>query len=163
MPERRVGDPATAYRFQVITRNNTISVGFTRISGLRDESEVIEYREGSDYPIKTKIPGLRTFPAVTMTRGVTSTALGLKTWRDEVIVCKVDFRAEVVITVRNCDNTPARQIVLERAWPNALEIGDLDAGSSEVAVETKELQHQGRTTTSIFDLPGSDAQEITGR
>ncbi|HUU60630.1 MAG TPA: phage tail protein [Phycisphaerae bacterium] len=162
MPESRVGDPATAYRFQVTARANSISVGFTRIAGLRDETEVIEYREGSDYPIKTKIPGLRTFPVVTMTRGITATSLGLKQWRDDVIKC-VDFRSEVVVTVRNCDESPARRIVFERAWPNALEIGDLDAGSSEVAVETMELQHQGRTTVSIFDVGGTDAQKITGR
>jgi len=47
------------------------SIGFTEVSGLSMEHEVIEYREGSSPDFSaTKMPGLRKFGNITLKRGI---------------------------------------------------------------------------------------------
>lgn len=145
MPEARVLDPAVAFRFEVFARN--ANLGFSKVSGLREESEVIEYREGTDPIQHRKIPGLRTFPNLVLERGV-GPGQELVAWRDDVIACR-EFRSQVQVKVKNCDGTDARLYSFERAWPVALEFTDLDAGASEVQIEMMELAHEGRVDISI--------------
>lgn len=145
MAEARVLDPAVAFRFEVQARG--ANLGFSKVSGLREESEVIEYREGTD-PIQVrKIPGLRTFPALVFERGI-GPGRELIAWRDDVIGCR-EFRETVTVTIKNCDGTTARVLTFEKAWPSALEMSDLDASASEVAIEMLELAHEGRIGISI--------------
>lgn len=146
MAEARVLDPAVAFRFEVQARG--ANLGFSKVSGLREESEVIEYREGTD-PIQVrKIPGLRTFPALVFERGI-GPGRELIAWRDAVIACIDPFRETVTVTIKNCDGETARVLTFERAWPSALEMSDLDASASEVAIEMLELSHEGRVGISI--------------
>ena len=145
MPEARILDPAVAFRFEVQARG--ANLGFSKVSGLREESEIIEYREGTDAIQHRKIPGLRTFPNLVLERGV-GPGQELIIWRDDVIRC-VDFRAQVSVLVKNCDGTPARAYQFEKAWPVALEFTDLDAGASEVQIEMMEIAHEGRVGISI--------------
>lgn len=152
MAEARLRDPATGFRFEVRIASRQASVGFTKVSGLRDESEVIDYREGTDFLVKRKIPGLRTFPALVMERGNTATRDDLVSWRDEAIACREPFRDTVDIEIKNCDGGSARIVTVQRAWPSALELSDLDALASEVNIELMELQHEGQQTRSIFSL-----------
>ena len=167
MPESRVHDPAVAFRFQVIARQGTIEAGFSKVSGLRDESEVIEYREGSDDLVKTKIPGIRTFPALVLERGMMTDAEGLIQWRRDAILCLRDpsgqgaFRSDTKISVHNCDGASARVAIFQNAWPNALQLSDLDAGSSEVNIESVELAHEGRVRDTIFARGGAETLKQT--
>jgi phage tail-like protein len=148
MAEAKVHDPAVAFRFEVQARG--ANLGFSKVSGLRDESDVIEYREGTDPIVHRKIPGLRNFPALVFERGMTAQGLELTQWRDDVIACADGFRATATVLIKNCDGTPARTVSFEQAWPNSLELSDLDAGASEVNIETMELAHEGRVDSSIF-------------
>lgn len=150
MPEARVLDPAVAFRFEVNARD--ANMGFSKVSGLREESEVIEYREGTDAIQHRKLPGLRTFPNLVLERGV-GPGFVLVQWRDDVIRCQ-NFRTQVQVVVKNCDGTPSRAYTFEKAWPVALEFSDLDAGASEVQIETVELAHEGRVGISIA-TPGN--------
>lgn len=142
MAEAKVHDPAVAFRFEVQARE--ANLGFSKVSGLREENEVIDYREGTDPTVIRKIPGLRTFPSLVFERGMTAQGLALVQWREDVIACKDGFRATATVLIKNCDGTPARTITFEQAWPNALELSDLDAAASEVSIETLELAHEGR-------------------
>lgn len=150
MAEARLRDPATAFRFLVTVGGRQTDAGFSKVSGLRDESEVIDYREGTDSLVKRKLPGLRTFPALVMERGLSSGLDDLVAWRNEAIACVVPFRSTVDIQIRNCDESIARVVTVQRAWPSALELSDLDALASEVNIELMELQHEGIQDRSIF-------------
>jgi phage tail-like protein len=150
MAEARLRDPATAYRFQVTIGGRETDAGFSKVSGLRDESEVIDYREGTDEIVKRKIPGLRTFPALVMERGTSAGLDDLVAWRNEAIQCVEGFRTTVTIEIRNCDGERAREVIVSRAWPSALELSDLDALASEVNIEMMELQHEGVIQTAII-------------
>ena len=154
MPESRVHDPAVGFRFQVLARQGDVAAGFSKVSGLRDESEVVEYREGTDPLVKRKLPGIRTFPALVMERGMMTDAEGLIRWRKAAILC-VDFRSDVSVTVYNCDQEPAREAKFQLSWPNALQLGDLDGGSSEVNIESVEIVHEGRVFDTLFQRGGT--------
>jgi len=154
MAETRVHDPATNFRFHIRVTGRDISAGFSKVTGLRDESESIEYREGTDPPVKRQIPGLRTFPAVTFERGLMVDATRLSEWREDAIACRPGFRSIATVTVHNCDGVAAREVVFEQAWPNGLQLADLEGGASEVNIETLELKHEGRPFTSIFQRGG---------
>jgi phage tail-like protein len=151
MAEAKVHDPAVAFQFEVQARG--ANVGFSKVSGLREENEVIEYREGTDPTTVRKIPGLRSYPALVFERGMTAQGTELLAWREDVIACGEGFRATVNILIKNCDGSPARTVTFEQAWPNALELSDLDASASEVSIETMELMHEGRVSSSIFVKP----------
>lgn len=150
MAEARLRDPATGYRFEVTIGGRETDIGFSKVSGLRDESEVIDYREGADEIVKRKIPGLRTFPALVMERGTSAGLDDLVAWRNDVIQCVEGFRETVTIQINNCDGARAREVIVSRAWPNALELSDLDALASEVNIELMELQHEGVIQTAII-------------
>lgn len=162
MAETRVHDPAVGFRFQVSARNNTVSAGFSKVSGLRDESEVVEYREGTDPLVKRKIPGIRTFPALVMERGMTLAAEGLIDWRRDAIRCERGFRSNVKVTVHNCDQEPARQVNFQLAWPNALQLADLDGGASEVNIESVEIAHEGVFSDTLFSRGGDTLKVAQG-
>lgn len=155
MPESRVHDPALSFRFQVTARGGDVAAGFSKVSGLRDESEVVEYREGTDPLVKRKIPGIRTFPALVMERGLMTDALGLIDWRRDAILCAPGFRSNVTVTVYNCDQEPARTAEFQLAWPNALQMNDLDGGASEVNIESVEIAHEGKVSDTIFERGGT--------
>ena len=156
MAESRVHDPAVGFRFQVSARRNAVAAGFSKVSGLRDESEVAEYREGTDPLVKRKIPGIRTFPALVMERGMSLGAESLIEWRRDAIKCKDGFRSDVAVTVHNCDKEPARTVKFQLAWPTVLALADLDGGASEVNIETVEIVHEGRFDDTLF-VNGGDA------
>ena len=65
-----IGDyPLPKYHFQV-ERGDGFRIGFTEVSGLDFETEVIEYREGNYKKYnKTKQPGLTKYSNVTLKRG----------------------------------------------------------------------------------------------
>lgn len=154
MPDSRVHDPAVSFRFQVIARSGGVAAGFSKVSGLRDESEVIEYREGTDPLVKRKTPGIRTFPALVMERGMITDGLGLIEWRRDAIKCVEGFKSPVKVTVYNCDQEPARQVDFQRGWPNALQLADLDGGASEVNIESVEIVHEGVLSDTLFSRGG---------
>jgi len=147
----KVHDPAVTFRFELQAGSRLVNAGFSKIGGLKEESDVIEYREGSDPTVLRKIPGLRKYDVLTCERGLTAQGKELVGWRTDVIDCVEPFRSDVDVTVKNCDGEVARTIKFQSAWPSSLEISDLDAKTSEVAIETMALAHEGKHDASIFD------------
>ena len=138
--------PAVAFRFDVTFGG--LSAGFSKVSGLREESDVIEYREGTDDTKHRKFPGLRTFPNIVCERGLGASSILVKL-RKTVLECKMK-RDSMVIKVMSCTGNTMRTITAEAAWIVALEIGDLDANSSEVAIEIAEFAHEGVYKNVMF-------------
>ena len=62
-----------SFRFQVTiydASGNAVSIGLSKISGLKDSSEVIEYREGNEPAVKHKQPGLSSADNLTLERAI---------------------------------------------------------------------------------------------
>jgi len=153
MADVRLSDPATNFRFQVdciFTR-----AGFSKISGIKEESDVIEYREGTDSAYLQKFPGMRKYPEMTFERGMTREARGLLDWRKWVIKEIVGYKVQTQVVVNTAPGVVVRRVTLPSSWPSALEMSDLDAKASEIAIESMTLQHEGlpdaANSPSIFD------------
>lgn len=151
-------DPLRGFKF-VVTIGNNIKLGFQKVSGLKESSEVVEYREGWMHVHKRKMPGLTVYEPVGLTRGVTRSTFILE-WRAQVARWGegnwydgepagpdgTGFRRTVKIELFDKgtnESTPAKIWTLQEAWPSELSVSDLNAEGSEILIETLVLQHEG--------------------
>lgn len=118
-------------------------IGFTEVSGLDVETEVIEYREGvnPEYS-KTKIPGMQKFANVTLKRGVMQADNDFYTWWNTVALNTVE-RRDVTVSLLNEAHEPVMVWKVKNAWPAKIASTDLKADGNEIAIETVELAHDG--------------------
>jgi phage tail-like protein len=124
-------------------------LGFTEVSGLDFETEVIEYREGNSRTYnKSKQPGLTKFSNVVLKRGV---FLGdfefFELWRKTIFFQEgaAKFRRDVAIRLLDEEHKPIITWILSKAWPCKVEYAPLKADANEVLIETMELVHEGLT------------------
>ena len=133
-------DPYRNFRFRVEIEGLT-STGFAEVSGLSATAEVIEYREGADVTSTRKLPGLITYPNVTLKRGIT-TSRELFDWWTTVVKGSVQ-RRNVVIILLDDDRKEVLRWILREAWVAKYEVGELNAEGTDVAIESIELAHEG--------------------
>jgi phage tail-like protein len=124
-----------------------IRMGFTEVSGLDFETEVIEYREGN-LPTynKTKQPGLTKFTDVTLKRGIVLDNLEYyEQWVKTAMFQekKESYRRTVTIKLLNEEHKAIITWTLSKAWPSKIQSTDLKADANEVAIETMTLVHEG--------------------
>lgn len=122
-------------------------VGFTEVTGLDFETQVIEYREGSNPAYhKTKQPGLTKYSDITLKRG---TFLGdfeyFQQWKKTFMFQegKETYRRDVHIKLLDEEHKPIITWSLAKAWPSKIQSTDLKADGNEVAIETLTLVHEG--------------------
>jgi phage tail-like protein len=118
-------------------------IGFTEISGLDVETEVIEYRDGAspEYS-KQKIPGMQKFANITMKRGVFASDNDYYNWWNTVSLNTVE-RRDVTVTLMNEEHEPVMVWKIKNAWPTKIASTDLKADGNEIAIESIELTHDG--------------------
>jgi phage tail-like protein len=162
MPGSKRHDPFRGFKFMVSVQG-IAKAGFQKVSGLKESTEVTPYREGTDAVTPRKLPGLTEYDNVTLEHGL-SKDNSFREWRDQIIklgkedgggeeaprpsgVTPDDFRRSVTITMFDKAGNEVKEWELREAWPASLEIGDLDAMSSDVVIETLELTHEGMKQT----------------
>jgi len=141
--------PLPKFHFQV--NWGKARLGFTEVTGLDFETEVIEYREGNSVNYaKLQQPGLRKFSHVTLKRG---TFLGdfdfYELWKQTYFFQEVKgkFRTNVTIQLMDEQHNPVITWAMANAWPTKIQSSDLKADGNEVAIESMELVHEGLTIT----------------
>jgi phage tail-like protein len=118
-------------------------IGFSEVSGLDVESEVIEYRDGaSPEYIKTKMPGMQKFSNITMKRGTFQGDNDFFNWWNTVALNTIE-RRDVTVSLLNESHEPVVVWKIKNAWPVKVQSTDLKADGNEVAIETIELAHEG--------------------
>jgi phage tail-like protein len=139
--------PLPKFSFQVSW--GKARMGFTEVSGLDFETEVIEYREGTSLKYnKSKQPGLTKYSNVTLKRG---TFLGdfdyYEWWKQTYYFQEVNakYRTNVLIQLMDEQHNPIISWSLANAWPTKIQSTDLKADANEVAIESMELVHEGLT------------------
>jgi phage tail-like protein len=134
-------DPYKNFRFVVDIDGNRAG-GFTRVSGLAAEAEMIEYRQGADGLTSTrKLPGRVEYSNVTLRRGLTADRF-LWDWWKTIVTGSVQRRTVGIILLDDDGNEVLRWF-LNEAWIAKIEVSDLDAEGNEVAIESIELAHEG--------------------
>lgn len=122
---------------------NGANIGFTEISGLDVETEVIEYRDGaSPEYIKTKMPGMQKFGNITMKRGTFQGDNEFFDWWNTVALNTIE-RRDLTISLLNENHEPVVVWKVKNAWPSKVAPTDLKSDGNEVAIESIEMAHEG--------------------
>jgi phage tail-like protein len=117
--------PITASRFGISVDGVQLAV-FSELQGISSgiDAEDVEYvsRDGT---VTVKLPGKRTPPTVTLTRGLTQ-SFELSAWHELVILGDVAAaRKNVTLTMFNVLGEPVARWHLENAWPAKFELDGL--------------------------------------
>lgn len=157
------GYPVPKFRFTVSWTNpglsNSDTIGFTEVSGLDYQIDIIEYRTGIDVGLsKVKLPGMRKFSNVTLKKGVVQ---GMKEsnndfykWLDGSgsgtpvqgsVRSRKDYRKTITITLLDEESNPVAAWTLMAAFPVKVAFTDMKADANEVGIDTLELAHEGLT------------------
>ena len=141
--------PIPKFHFQV-EWGNDFRIGFTEVTGLSFETEVIKYREGSSKNYSTTFqPGMHKLTNVVMKRGTFEGDYDYyKEWRKTYYFQEGNktgslFRRTVTIKLLNEKHEAIITWKLLNAWPAKVQSSDLKADANEVAIETMELVHEG--------------------
>ena len=137
---RRAIDPFASFNFKLEIEGITVA-GFSEVTGLNQESNVIDYREGQEPITPRKLPGLNKFGNITLKRGI-SPDLSVYNWRKTVTDGDIE-RRNASIVLHNEKHEEVVRWNLVNAWPSKYVGPDLKANANEVAIESIELTHEG--------------------
>jgi phage tail-like protein len=141
MPDGKRNDPYGQFNF-LIEIDGVVKGGFSEASGLTTDTNIIEYREGAEQQgTPRKLPGLMKYNNIVLKRGWTKDK-SLWEWRKKVIDGKTQRNSGSIVLLDEARNEALRWNFRE-GWPSKWEGPALNAKTSEVAVETLEIAHEG--------------------
>jgi phage tail-like protein len=135
--------PLPKFHFQVKWDADVMS--FQEVSGLNDESQVIEYRHGDSPAFSAiKMPGIKKSGNITMKKGVFKSDNKFWDWFNQI---KMNTIKRIPITISLLDEagSPTMVWTLANAFPTKITGTDLKSTGNEVAVESIEIAHEGLT------------------
>ncbi len=133
-------DPLASFNF-IITVDG-MRAGFSEVGGLATETDIIEYREGSEDITVRKIPGKRKYTNISLKRGYTPDGKDLFAWRKTVMDGKA-VRKGGTITLLNEGRQPALTWEFFEGWPSKWAGPALNAKNNEIAIEEMEICVEG--------------------
>ncbi|MCD6066913.1 MAG: phage tail protein [Bacteroidetes bacterium] len=135
--------PMPSFHFSVDLGGTIINC--SEVSGLDIELDVIEYRDGNSQTFsKQKMSGLRKSSDVTVKKGLFKDDKQYYTWFNAVQM-HVPERKDVTISLLDEAHAPVMTWKLLNAWPKKISSPSMKSDSSEVAIETIEIAHEGCT------------------
>lgn len=135
--------PMPSFHFSVDLGGTIINC--SEVSGLDIELDVIEYRDGNSQTFsKQKMSGLRKSSDVTVKKGLFKDDKQYYTWFNAVQM-NVPERKDVTISLLDEAHAPVMTWKLLNAWPKKISSPSMKSDSSEVAIETIEIAHEGCT------------------
>jgi len=137
------------HRFTVDFGGTTL--GFQEVTGMSQETEVIKYEHGAmiDGTAPMVSPGKTKYgEAITLKRGYFKGDTEIQDWL-QAIRTDATQRRTVIITLLDEQQNPVMTWVLRNAWPSKIDSVSLNAGSSEAAIESITLQHEGYDFTIL--------------
>ena len=131
--------PMPKFRFEVDFGPSLKNIAFQEVSGLDNESQVIEYRHGNAPTFSTvKMPGLKTVGNVTMKKGVFPDRELFLKWEAEIKMNTIQRRT-VLIKLLDESGKPMMQWQLVNAWPTKIVRSALKPEGNENTIESIEL------------------------
>lgn len=133
-----MANPLLQYNFLLeIDGTSDAVAGFTEVSGITMETDIVEYREGADTATVRKLPGLRKYGNITLKRGYTNNT-ELWDWRKSVIDGATERKSGVIILLNEA-REPALRWEFSEAWVSKYEGPALNATANEAAIESIEI------------------------
>ncbi|MEL7001727.1 MAG: phage tail protein [Bacteroidota bacterium] len=125
-----------------------MTASFQEVSGLDTETDVVEYRHGDSPDFTTiKMPGLKKSSDVTLKKGIFTTDIKFFSWFNEIKLNTIE-RKTVTIMLLNESGDAEIVWTLTNAFPKQVQGTDLNSTSSDAAVETLVLAHEGLAVTT---------------
>ena len=119
------------------------SIGFTEVSGLSIEVDLINYRLGSSPEYSnTKMPGQIKHNNIVLKRGITIGDNEFYQWLNTISLNKIE-RRDITISLLNEEHVPVVVWKVKNAFPVKIDWSDLKANANEPAIETMEIAHEG--------------------
>ncbi len=120
--------------------------GFSEASGFDASIDVMEYREGDMIQTPMKLPGLKKYGNITLKQGVADSMV-MYEWMIAGVEGEVE-RKTITITILDETETATASWQVINAWPAKYTAPDFNALSSEIAIESIEIAHEGMTRVS---------------
>jgi phage tail-like protein len=121
------------------------NVGFSEASGLTQEVQLIEYRDGNSPDYSTiKMPGLHKYNNITLKRGIAKGDNDFFKWLNTVKLNTIE-RRNLTISLLNEEHEAVMVWKAVNAFPVKVEGPGLKASGNEVAIESIEIAHEGLT------------------
>lgn len=118
-------------------------LGFSEVSGLTMETQVIEYRDGlSKQYGPMKMSGIPKVSNITLKRGIIPKNNSFFKWINSTALNKPQ-RQTLTINLLNESHEPVVTWTVDKAWPVKVEGPSLKATGNEVAIESIEIAHEG--------------------
>jgi len=137
--------PLARFQFRVVYDN--MEFIFQEVTGLSNETQVIEYRHNNSKVFDTiKMPGIQKLGNVTLKKGIFKGDDDL--WKNFNAIKNTTKKTTVVISLLDESNAVAMSWNLTNAFPTKITATDMKADSNEVAIETMEIAHEGLTISS---------------
>lgn len=156
MPPGDRHDPILAFNFAVEI-SGIIMAAFSEASGLQAEIEVQEYREGGVNAYIHKRAGPARYPSnLILKKGITDNK-ELWSWYCNVLQGTIQ-RKSLDVVLMDSSGTEQRRWTFQNAYPVKWAGPDFKAQSSEVAIESMELAHEGL----VFGNSAAPAQAAGG-
>ncbi|MBS1516756.1 MAG: phage tail protein [Bacteroidetes bacterium] len=136
-----------SYHFQVDWGGSR--TGFTEVSGLDINIDVINYREGVN-PSETssKIPGLISYSNIVLKRPIRRNDNEFFEWINTKKLGTVE-RRDITIKLLNEDHSPVVVWKVKNSFPVKYSGPVLEANTSEIAMEILELAHEGLSVETV--------------
>jgi len=141
--------PIAKFHFRVTIGGEQIS--FKEVSGLDQETQVIEYRHGdSEVFSNIKRAGLMKFSNITLKKGVFRTDDRILEMFNKIYekdyYDKADTRKDLLVELLDEAGETVMSWNIIRAFPIKMTGTDLKSDGNEVAIESIEFAHEGITT-----------------
>ncbi|WP_143306497.1 phage tail protein [Chitinophaga vietnamensis] len=122
------------------------NIGFSEVSGLSQELQSIDYRDGlmSGTTLPLKRPGLKKAGNITLKRGYTETNNDFYKWLNNNGNPNVE-RRDLVISLLNDEGAPVFIWTVTQAWPVKIDGPGLKASGNDIAIESIDIAHEGIT------------------
>lgn len=141
--------PLVRFSFKVTWDNTEII--FQEVTGLTAETQVIEYRGGSNPIYSTvKMPGIPKYNNVTFKKGTfveDTTIWTLYAGNNTGIKMNTIKRATVIVSLLDETQTIVMSWTLKNAFPVKVQVTDMKSDANEAAIETMEVAHEGLSIT----------------
>ena len=139
-------DVLAGYSYQIEIDSVTIAQ-FKEVSGLASETTVIEQKQNlkGGKPVLRKLPGPHKWPDIVLKRGV-SNDKALWEWRKKIEEGDLDgARKHGSIVLYDYKRGEVQRFNFTNGWPSKVELGALQAGGTDILVETVTITHEGLT------------------
>ncbi|HTE55006.1 MAG TPA: phage tail protein [Kofleriaceae bacterium] len=138
-------DPLTAFCFSLQIAdciNDPKQAFFKSVSGLKNESEVVPYREGGLNTFTHQLVGPSKWPNLVLKRGFVRGGYELLLWRQSWLA-EAGKRKTGKIFQFDSEMKPVCSWTFLDGWPCKWEGPDFDGSKTELAIESIEIAHSG--------------------